>query len=66
MKLIEDKGFLFRTADYGPDVSAILAVEGDGERLFISSVVFYDTKHREESRCGTQECVRHEDRTSLA
>jgi hypothetical protein len=30
---MEGTGFLFRAADYGPEVSAILALDGDGERL---------------------------------
>jgi hypothetical protein len=29
---MEETGFLFRAADYGPEVSAI-ALDGDGERL---------------------------------
>ncbi len=33
MKVILESGFLFRAADYGPEVSAILALDGDGERL---------------------------------
>jgi hypothetical protein len=33
MNVIEQSRFLFRPADYGPDVSAILALDGDGERL---------------------------------
>jgi hypothetical protein len=30
---VEASGFLFRAADYGSDVAAILALDGDGERL---------------------------------
>ena len=30
---MEGIGFLFQAADYGPEVSAILALDGDGERL---------------------------------
>jgi hypothetical protein len=30
---MERSGFLFRAADYGPDVSAILALDGHGDRL---------------------------------
>ena len=30
---MEASGFLFRAADYGSDVAAILALDGDGERL---------------------------------
>src|SRR5260221_6593586 len=33
MSVMERSGFLFRAADYGPEVSAILALDGDGERL---------------------------------
>ena len=33
MNVMEHSGFLFRAADYGPEVSAILALDGDGERL---------------------------------
>jgi len=33
MDVMERSGFLFRAADYGPEVSAILALDGDGERL---------------------------------
>jgi hypothetical protein len=30
---VEASGLLFRAADYGPEVAAILALDGDGERL---------------------------------
>src|SRR5260370_18518308 len=33
MKIMERSGFLFRAGDYGPEVSAILALDGDGRRL---------------------------------
>jgi hypothetical protein len=33
MKVMERSGLLFRAADYGPEVAAILALDGDGERL---------------------------------
>ncbi len=33
MNVIEQSGFLFRATQYGPEVSAILALDGDGERL---------------------------------